>query len=897
MLRKKKKVFEDNLKDNQLVLPTGSVISFNVEQYEAINKIRKWLKGDKPIFTLAGYAGTGKTTCVKKILDEFVGDIIVSGPTHKSKKVIMNTTDIPGKTLHSLLGLRPDVDLDNFNPNDPQFNPIAEPTIVDYDLVVIDEASMINQDLYNMILAITEDYKIKILFIGDPAQIPPVGEKESAVFNETTNEFHQLTIIERQNESNPISAVYSTLRNNLNKESGGFVRKSMMNQQGEGIIFTEDKDLFKKLILEKYRSEEFKRDTDYTKVIAWRNKTVMGANKSIRNDLFGKDSDIIEIGDILMGYRSVRSSNARYNIIENSEDYRVTDKMDLSVNKYGIKGYQVRLREDLAHGKFKFKDVFIVDANDYDNLHQYAKLHDEYKEIGLNRKEFGSWTKYYDFRRNNILMKTIRTFKTGMVRNKKETIVKDMDYGMAITAHKCLSENSQIQRNDGFIPLKDIRVGDTVCVGNNQYEKVIDKINVGKKKSYKLRTSFGYEIFCSEDHLILNIERDFQPLKNFNVGDYIPINRNNIRETINIQERDINYYMGLLVADGWYSGSNKRDKFRILLTIGLQDSDNIKFIQSFYKENGINFGEYSYKDRKIKNFGVSNKEWRKKLLELGLGYVKGDEKSIPNSVLSGTLQEKSNFISGLFDGDGSVDKRGLVRFVNNSLLLIKDVQILLLEFGIISYYYKTKKAYTLSILGTSMVNYKKYISFRLQRKIDILFNHNYTSKTNKDIIPFRDKILDIFKKDIQNKSIYHVKNNGIFLKEHRKYSFFMRYKFLSYDNLQNIIKLYKINNKTVNSFIYQTYANHYFYDKIIEIKEIGKEQMFDLEINNVHKFIADGFIVHNSQGSTYSHVFVMENDIDENWTVKERNQLKYTSLTRPTTSAVVLINPENNENN
>jgi exodeoxyribonuclease-5 len=47
---------------------------------------------------------------------------------------------------------------------------------------------------------------------------------------------------------------------------------------------------------------------------------------------------------------------------------------------------------------------------------------------------------------------------------------------------------------------------------------------------------------------------------------------------------------------------------------------------------------------------------------------------------------------------------------------------------------------------------------------------------------------------------------------------------------------------------------------------------------------------HKAQGSTYTHVFVMENDIDANWLIKERNQLKYTSFTRPIISATVLTN-------
>jgi len=438
MGRRKKKIKIEH-EDNQLVLTTGKLITFNNEQYDGINKIRTWLKQkdvDNNLFTLAGYAGTGKSTCIKKILDEFRGDVVVSAPTHKAKKVIMNTTDVDGRTLHSLLGLRPDIDLAEFNPNSPQFSAIADPTIADYDLVIIDEASMINLELYYMILRLTNTYDVKILFMGDPAQIPPVGEKGGVVFDIETDGFHQLTKIERQNMSNPLTLVYSSLRDNLNKESGGFEIISSINDKGEGILFTDDTVLFKDSILEKYQSDEFKQDSDFAKVIAWKNDTVMGANKSIRNTLFGKGSDVVEIGDILMGYRSVRAANSRYNIIENSEDYRVVAKVDRSENKYGIKGYQVKLRMVMAHGKVKHKEVFIVDIDDFDNLHRYGEFHDHFKEIGIKREEIHSWTKYYAFRRENILMKTIRHFKSGSARNKKEVIVKDMDYGLAITAHK-----------------------------------------------------------------------------------------------------------------------------------------------------------------------------------------------------------------------------------------------------------------------------------------------------------------------------------------------------------------------------------------------------------------------------------------------------------------------------
>lgn len=872
--------------DNQLLLPSGKLITFNAEQYDGIGKIRKWMKAEGvTFFTLAGYAGTGKSTIIKKILDEYRWGVVVSAPTHKAKKVVMNTTGEDGLTLHSLCGLRPDVNLDEFNPNSPIFNPIAIPRITDYNFVIIDEASMINHDLFELLKTLTKKSRTKILFMGDPAQIPPVGEKESVVFTQSDIEIHWLTKIERQNDTNPLAFVYDALRNNLNRLDGGFLRKSNMNDLGEGVIFTVNKPEFRQLMLEKFKSDEYKKDTDFVKLIAWRNDTVMASNKIIRTELLGEDKrDVIEVGDVLMGYRSVTSENQRYNIIENSADYRVMEKSGMEENFYGLKGWMVKLRENLAHGRFKFVDIFIIDSNDYDNLHTYAEMHDYFRDMAIPNKKM--WNKYYDFRRQSIVMVTIEKFRNGMLRSSSDTIKKDLDYGYAITGHKCLSENSKVQRLDGFVPLKDIKVGDIVVNGCMKANKVLDKIYVGKKRAFKLMTSFGYEIICSADHKILNKDEKFQPLKEFNVGDFIPINRKTYVGKINISQRDINYYLGLLVADGSYNGARKRDKYRIDVAIGTIDQENIDFIQNFYLKNNIHFNILKKKNSNCLNICCSNKSWRQKLINLGLYYVKGSDKSIPESVLVGTLQQKSNFIAGLFDGDGSINEKGRLRFVNNSIKLIKEVQNLLLEFGIISYYRKQKKAYTLIILGTSMNDYKNFISFRLNRKFETINDYNYTSKTNRDNIPFRNEILDVVRKDLSEKNTYKIKNTGVYPESFRKFPVYSKY--LSYWHLENIFRLYEINGKKIPEHILNIYNNHYFYDNIVEIIEVGEEEMYDLEIENIHQFVADGFIVHNSQGSTYSHVFVMENDINENWVLKERNQIKYVALTRPTTSAVVL---------
>ena len=870
--------------DNQMRLPNGKIITFNTEQFEGLQKIKHWLKNGHTFFTLAGYAGTGKTTMIKKILEKYYGGVVVSAPTHKAKKVVMNTTGKEGQTLHALLGLRPDVDLDNFNPNDPKFNPIAVPRITDYNFVIIDEASMINQELYDLILEKTKGSRTKVLFMGDPAQIPPVGEKESVVFKQTEIELHQLTKIERQNDTNPLAFIYDALRNNLNRIDGGFERKSNMNDLGEGVTFTLDKKAFRLAILEKFTSEEYKKDTDFAKVIAWKNETVMMANKVIRDELFGTKTDIVEVGDILMAYRSISDAKQRYNIIENSADYRVMEKSELVENAYGIKGYNVKLREDLANRHYRFQDVFIIDANDHNNLHLYGDMHDFFRDMGKANKKM--WTKYYDFRRANILMKTIDKYKNGQYRSTSDVIVKDLDYGYAITGHKCLSENSNVLTNKGNIKLKDIKVGDyvSVGVGSGTYKIVIDKFDSGIKKSFEITTKSGYKIRCSKDHRILDSHHKFKPLSEFNIGDYVPINRSEFRKHLS-HSKDINYFLGLLVADGSYSGNRKHDPYRIDLTIGLDDEENIEFIKNFYLENNIKYGITKKNNSNSIQYYNSGKVWRIKLFELGLNYVKGEEKSTPTSILNGTYQMKSNFIAGLFDGDGHISKQGRIILVNNSKKLLLEVQGMLLEFGIISIIRKEKESFRLIIVGTSVSIFKKHISFRLKRKQDVLDKYHPTIKTNIDFIPHKDEIFKMVKSDLSQNGFF-VKNKGLNPVDFRRFPNHIKH--LSYENLNNIIKLYEFNGKPINKRLLEIIKNYYFYDEITSIECVGEEQMYDLEIKDIHQYVADGFIVHNSQGSTYSHVFVMENDINENWVLKERNQIKYVALTRPSLTATVL---------
>jgi hypothetical protein len=106
----------------------------------------------------------------------------------------------------------------------------------------------------------------------------------------------------------------------------------------------------------------------------------------------------------------------------------------------------------LGGKKFKFDDVFIIDSNNHENLHLYGQMHDFFVDMGKNNKKL--WSKYYDFRRNNLLMCDIDKYVDGRYRSNSNCIKKDLDYGFACTIHKVQGGNFNIV----FVLETDIRL-------------------------------------------------------------------------------------------------------------------------------------------------------------------------------------------------------------------------------------------------------------------------------------------------------------------------------------------------------------------------------------------------------------------------------------------------------
>ncbi|MEB3322251.1 MAG: AAA family ATPase [Synechococcaceae cyanobacterium] len=166
-------------------------MSLTPDQAAAAEGFRAWLEGpaDGRPFVLAGYAGTGKTFLSMRLLalaEEAGLCWTVVAPTHKAVGVLRRQLELTGlrptwypSTIHRLLRLKLRREGDRERCEETSQTATALEHLA---LVLIDEASMVDSELLEVTLRCAHPYRTRLVFVGDPAQLPPVGEATSPVF-------------------------------------------------------------------------------------------------------------------------------------------------------------------------------------------------------------------------------------------------------------------------------------------------------------------------------------------------------------------------------------------------------------------------------------------------------------------------------------------------------------------------------------------------------------------------------------------------------------------------------------------------------------------------------------------------------------------------------------------
>jgi len=143
-----------------------TIFKLTSQQLKAIDMVF-----NNKVSILTGGAGTGKSTTIKYILKKALQlNLIIrqAAPTGKAAKRIIETSGMFASTIHSLLGVTFDED-GNFKFICNEKNPIFA------DLIILDEVSMIDNNLmYHFIMAVDPE-RTTLLLIGDSGQLPSVG--------------------------------------------------------------------------------------------------------------------------------------------------------------------------------------------------------------------------------------------------------------------------------------------------------------------------------------------------------------------------------------------------------------------------------------------------------------------------------------------------------------------------------------------------------------------------------------------------------------------------------------------------------------------------------------------------------------------------------------------------
>lgn len=288
------------------------------QQNKVFEQIKTFLNSDASVFILRGYAGTGKTTMVKVIADYIkqTRQLAMMAPTGRAARVLAMKTGHTATTIHKAIYSKAHVEpkkVKNIAESEFKFvfsinNSENGGNIV----AIVDEASMvcsrkIEHELFmfgtdnlmeDLLTFVRPNFGGKVIFVGDPAQLPPVGESVSNALRAEYFKEKGLKVIEAE-----LTEVLRQKDDSVILKNAMMIRDLLKKDKRNQLVFEEQKDDVETVPSEQfldkylnYRKESGKHDSV---IICYSNKSANRYNRDIRKSLYGGDVPLQE-NDILL---------------------------------------------------------------------------------------------------------------------------------------------------------------------------------------------------------------------------------------------------------------------------------------------------------------------------------------------------------------------------------------------------------------------------------------------------------------------------------------------------------------------------------------------------------------------------------------------------------------------
>lgn len=449
-------------------------------------------------------------------------------------------------------------------------------------------------------------------------------------------------------------------------------------------------------------------------------------------------------------------------------------------------------------------------------------------------------------------------------------------FGAALTSLGCLTKDSLILTDKGLVELdalvsvknklgfSDLDVPHIVCNKNGVLTPATQTFVSEYGETYKIKTKLGIELEGSWKHPILikrNGEEIWVKMNELVIGDKPIINygqnyfnndstfdftfdKHFNQKNVNIPNKlsdnlDFCYLLGLFVAEGNFTSRG--------ITITNVDTQITDFLINDTAKLGNGFKQVD--DRHYMFHSTELVNWFE---AFGLKKHNAKDKEIPLAMLKMPREVIVNFLQGMFDGDGTSTIKD-IKYSSTSKKLIKTLQTLLLNFGIVSHIkkevQKTSESsiipnkehiciiYNLKIYSKHAIKFYNEIGFRLIRK-----QKNSTYLINKRLNSLfinvnKELILEILKENNITKSSVR------FLDKF----WVSKYDRISYHSFNRLMLKIPNNNTLIELSKQISYNEKYYIDEIILITK-GEDYTYDLHVPETNSFISNGIVSHNTGG-------------------------------------------------
>ena len=416
----------------------------NEQQVAALNAMSDFIKSKETSMTLSGYAGTGKTSLMEMIAKKCQRQhkpVMFCATTNKAAAVLNDRVSKVGfkaSTLNKTFGISVEVDPNAKSYNAKKLvNNLKEVDMIPGTTIIIDEASMINEENYGILNRIADSYGLKIIYVGDQAQLAPVNEEQiSKVFRNGDGKVITLTQVERTDD-NAILKEATAIRNN--KPLSG---ETSFNSKGEGVAYISPthQDAIDEVIA--HYVDGLKKDPNHFRILAYTNKAVSSYNNKVRS-LLGYTSPIPQKGEPMTGYANWgydwRTKSYRF---INSESYKVvaTGKLQKTMTRLDdgtavyMEAVPITLEDSLGNkDTFDFMDI----KGNPQNRQAAMILANEKKRLWAKaRQVYGRDAKAEIYAKINSIDSFL--FVNDNIEDDKHNTLqaKTIDFGYAMTVHK-----------------------------------------------------------------------------------------------------------------------------------------------------------------------------------------------------------------------------------------------------------------------------------------------------------------------------------------------------------------------------------------------------------------------------------------------------------------------------